>query len=152
MADKSQSVVVKGLPELARGFKAIEDGEKNALKLAFLPVAESAAGKVRSAIPGKSGRARSSVRAKSSNYGASVAAGGRAAPYYHWLDFGGSVGRGHVAGVYWSGDIIRRWEGVPIGPGRYIYPAISAERAKTAEAATGAIIGLARKAGFGTRG
>lgn len=123
-----------------------------ALKAEFLPIAERVASSVRGRLPRRSGKAQASVKARSSNYGASVAAGGRAAEYYPWLDFGGSVGRGHQEGRAWSGAIKRAWMGVPTGAGRYLYPAISDNSAETAEAALEAVEGLARRAGFEVRG
>ena len=47
-----------------------------------------------------------------------------------WLDFGGSVGRGHKMGAG-MGAIKRDWMGRPVGEGRYVYPAISSEREAT---------------------
>jgi hypothetical protein len=67
------------------------------------------------------------VRALATQESASVAAGGAKAPYYAFLDFGGSTGRGHVAGVPDSGSVKREWfgrGGSGAGEGRYLYPAI----------------------------
>ncbi len=65
-----------------------------------------------------------------------------------WLDFGGSVGRGHKPGVAWSGATRRDWMGRPVGEGRYVYPAISGEREATIVAVEEAIVEAARGAGF----
>ena len=65
-----------------------------------------------------------------------------------WLDFGGSVGRGHKPGAAWSGATRRTWMGRPVGEGRYVYPAISAAREDTINQVEEAIVEAARAAGF----
>lgn len=152
MADHSVEIKVLGLRELSRGFKQLDAGLDGALKTAFLKIADHVVGVVQQRMPWEVGRAARSVKARASTRGASIAAYGQAAPYGPWLDFGGSVGRGHQPGVPWSGAIKRDWRGVPSGSGRYIYPAISEERAATAEAALDAVETAAKKASFEVRG
>jgi phage gpG-like protein len=150
--DKSVQLVVKGLPQLTRGFKQIDANLKNTLKDELLPVAKNVAGVVQQRMPFGSGRAAESIAAKSSNYGASIAAYGQKAPYGPWLDFGGSTGRGHKVGVAWSGAIKREWRGVPKGSGRYLYPGIEDAREDTAKAVEDAVARAAQKADFEVRG
>lgn len=144
------SVKVSGLRELGRALKAVDADLPKEIKTRFLPIAKHVVGVVQQRMPHRSGRAQGSVKARATVRGASIAAGGRAAPYYQWLDFGGSVGRGHVPGVPWSGSVKRRWRGVPGGSGRYIYPAIAEERAEIKAAVDKAVKEAAEAAGFKT--
>lgn len=127
MADKSRQVEVLGLRELSAAFKAMDADLHRDFKAGLKRIADKVVGKVQQKLPWNSGSAARSVKARASARGASIAFGGTAAPHYPWLDFGGSVGRGHVSGQAWSGAIKRDWQGVPTGSGRYIYPTISEE-------------------------
>lgn len=141
-------VQVRGLAELRRAFKQIEGNEPAAFKAAFLPIADHVAGVVQQRMPHVTGRAQGSVKGMATNSGAKIVAGGRAAPYYHFLDFGGSTGKGHRPGVSGSGSVKRPF----IKEGRYLYPGAEEARQQVADAAGDAIIDLAKQAGFQTRG
>lgn len=148
VADSGVKVQVKGLAQLRRAFLQIEGNEKGAFKAAFTPIAEQVAGQVRSKVPHVSGRAAGSVQARPTDRGAKIVAGGREAPYYHFLDFGGSTGKGHRHGVSFSGSVKRPF----IKKGRYLFPTLEEARDEVGEAAGDAIMELARKAGFQVRG
>jgi hypothetical protein len=130
-------VQINGLRELRNAMRKAEAGSQRAIARHLRPVAEAMAADVRAVVPASGGAkspanpyapgsARSSVRAFATSDGAGVRGGGAAAPYYPWLDFGGSVGRGHRAGVAWSGATTRPWMGRP-GRGRYLYEVIHEE-------------------------
>lgn len=116
-------IIVEGLTELQRSLKAIErsaarelyDGLRDAARI----VSRSAASKV----PARTGRAASSIKPRATARGASIAFGGPRAPYYPWLDFGGSVGPGHRPRQSGSGAVKRPF----IKEGRYVYPTIAAK-------------------------
>lgn len=146
------SVKITGLKELSGAFRAVDDNLPVELKAKFLGVAQHIVGIAQQRMPHITGRAQNSVKARASARGAAIAFGGSAAPYMPWLDFGGSVGRGHKPGVAWSGAIKRDWQGVPLGEGRYVYPAISEARPETEKAVDEAIQIVAREAGFETKG
>ena len=148
MADKSAQVEVRGIRELASAFKQVDAALAGELKSRFLAVAQHVVDIARGKVPSRSGRAAASIKARGRASGASIAFGGTAAPYYPWLDFGGSVGRGHKPGVAWSGAIKRDWN----VPGRYVYPAISEARPDTERAVELAVKEAAEGAGFETRG
>lgn len=80
--------------------------------------------------------------------GATVTFGGARAPWYPWLEFGGSVGRGHRRGKPWSGSVKRDWLGAPGGSGRYLFPALAAVKAECLAEAADALGGAAHDAGF----
>ena len=140
------SVKVTGLRELGKAFKQIDDDLPKELKGEFLGIARRVANVVVQRMPFRDGQAAASVGARATVRGASIVAGG--APYYQWLDFGGSVGRGHKAGVAGSGSVKR----VFIKGGRYIYPALADERKRTEAAVDAAVTHTALRAGFEVKG
>ena len=145
-------VEVRGIREFGRALKQVDAGLPKALQAHMLGIAENVAGKARARMPHISGRAAGSVKARGRSSGASIAFGGTAAPYMPWLDFGGSVGKGHQTGRAWSGSVKREWLGNPSGSGRYIYPSISDARPETEAAMDAAIKEVAVRAGFDTKG
>lgn len=152
-ADHSVSVKVFGMAEVGRALKQVSDKVAgDGLKAALFGIAGKVAARARGSLPGGSGKAAGSILPHSTTRGASVSFGGQAAPYLPWLDFGGSVGRGHKPGSAWSGAIKREWMGRPVGEGRYVYPAISGEREATLDAVLEAIAQAARHAEFEVRG
>ena len=140
MADRSVSVKVTGLTELSRAFKELDPELPKHLKTELLTVATDVAAKVIGKVPrGKSGKAQGSVKARSTTRGASIAAGGQAASYWPWLDWGGSTKR-------WPSGAIRR-EFIK-GDGRYLYATIKEENTNIKEAVTAAIDKVVTEAGF----
>ena len=130
-------VQIDGLRELRNAMRKAEAGSQQAIARHLKEVATKIAEDVRARVPESAGAkgtsnpfapgsARSSVRAFATSDGAGVRGGGAKAPYYPWLDFGGSVGRGHREGVAWSGATRREWMGQP-GRGRYVYQVIHEE-------------------------
>jgi hypothetical protein len=118
---------VEGLIAMKKAFRLAHDGTQRAIQRRLKAVAALVASEVAGRVPVRSGRAASSVRALATQESASVAAGGARAPYYAFLDFGGSTGRGHVPGAADSGSVRREWYGrggSGGGEGRYLYPAI----------------------------
>lgn len=115
---------VEGLIGMKKAFRQAHDGTQKAIQRRLKGVAQLVASEAAGRVPVRSGRAAASVRALATQESASVIAGGPKAPYFPWLDFGGSVGRRHRSGVADSGSVKRPWMGNPGGEGRYIYPAI----------------------------
>jgi hypothetical protein len=142
------AVRIVGLQEVVAGFRKIEHDLPNELKQQFLGIASHVVGVIQQRMPFVSGAAAGSVKPKATTTGAAIAFGGRAAPYMPWLDFGGTVGKGHKPGVAWSGSVKRPWAGKPAGMGRYVYPAIMEETSNIEAAAAAAVSITARDAGF----
>lgn len=88
-------------------------------------------------VPSVTGRARGSIKAKSSQREARVAIGGRRAPYMPWLDFGG---QGRVRGRPAPRPFIRK--------GRYLYPGLDATHDKVTDKMTAGLAALAGSAGL----
>lgn len=112
------------------------------LRKYLLPVARMVASGAAAKVERDSGAAAGSLSASAGQSGASVLFGGSKAPYYPWLDFGGSVGRGHQPGHPWSGSVRRDF----ITGGRYVYPTIEANREEIEQAALEAVTRAARDA------
>lgn len=106
-------VSVTGLAQLSRGLRAIDAQAPKELRLALNQAAQMLVDEAGPKIPQKSGAARRSLVARSTRTSARVAVGGKKAPWFPWLDFGG---QGRKAG---------RPSARPfIGEGRYIYPTL----------------------------
>lgn len=82
-------IQITGLREFQKALRTMDAGLPKQLRLVL-----NAAGKLivdydQAHMPNRSGRARASVKARSSQRAARVAIGGNKAPYVPWLDFGG---------------------------------------------------------------
>lgn len=137
-------VEVRNLREITAAFKAADGGVPGRLKEHLLPVAQDIARKVAQRVPHDSGAAAGTVTARTGQKGAGIAFGGARAPYFPWLDFGGSVGRGHKPGKPWSGSVVRP----AIQGGRYAFPTIEDNRDLIERAALDAVVHAATAAGF----
>lgn len=147
MADKSVRVEIVGLREVQSAFRQIDSDLKGEMKAEFLGIATSVASAARAKVPG-SGGAAGSIKPRGTTRGASIAFGGTAAPHMPWLNFGGSVGRGHRPGVPWSGAIKRD----RVEPDRYIYSTIKENGDRIRSEIDGSLKRLILGAGFETRG
>jgi hypothetical protein len=117
---------VEGLSEFQRALKRLDAEAPKALRLALNGVADFVIGEARTDIPRRTGRAAASLKAKSTRTAVRISVGGRKAAYYPFLDFGGRVGR--------NKSVVRPY----IAGGRYLFPALTANRDKA--------IGLLRQA------
>lgn len=106
----SEAVKVIGLAEFGRSLKRIDSDLPKALRIALNQSADVVIGYVRPRVPRQSGRAAASIKAKSTRTAVRVSAGGKQAPYYPWLDYGGRVGR--------KKSVKRAF----LAEGRYLYP------------------------------
>jgi hypothetical protein len=119
------------------------DGESQKLIREVLnDAANLVADRAKIGVPVRSGKARASIRAGSSQREARVKAGGPKVPYYPWLDFGGRVGRGRTGPR--TGNVNRP----VIAEGRYIYPAVSELRPKIQATMEEGLADLAKRSGL----
>lgn len=118
------AVEVRGIRELRSAMRRFDTEMPGRLKEGMRGIAEDVVSRTASRVPRRSGAAAGSLRPRATQTGAAIAFGGNAAPYFPWLDFGGTTGKGHRPGVAWSGSIEREWLGNPRGSGRYVYPTI----------------------------
>lgn len=111
-----KTIQVRGLRELRSTLRGIEKTLGPELRKGLNEVAEIVLDTARPLVPTRSGDARASLKAGSTEKAVQIKAGGTKAPYWGWLDFGGKVGRAKS---------IRR----PFRTeGRYIYPTLTKRR------------------------
>lgn len=127
---------VVGLKEFRRGLKGIETGLPKTMRVTLNSVTDLFIGWVRPQIPARTGAARASLKAQSTQSEARIAAGGPRAPYYPWLDFGGRVGR--------RKSVVRPF----ISEGRYIYPTLAERRPDVEDAMLKGLAQLASSNGI----
>lgn len=151
MADDDLRVVTHGVKELSKALRQIDKAAPKALAAGFKAIAQHVVDATKPKVARDSGRAANSLKARGSTRGGAIAFGGNAAPHYPFLDFGGSVSRGHVPGKAWSGAVKREWRGNPNGEGRYLYPTIRDNRDYITKEVDEMVEGLARNAGFETK-
>lgn len=114
----AEPIRIDGLTQFTRDLKKVDKDLPKAVRLALNEAVEIVTDYARPRVPSRSGRARGSIRSRSTRTAARVFAGGRRAPYYPWLDFGGKTGRNrsihrpfHREGRYlWKGLIVKRDE------------------------------------------
>lgn len=106
-------VSVVGLAQLNKGLRAIDSQAPKELRLALNEAAQLLVDRTRPKIPVVTGAARRSLVARSTRTSARVAVGGKKAPWFPWLDFGG------------EGKRPGRPSARPfLGEGRYVYPTL----------------------------
>ncbi len=131
-----ETVRITGLREFQRALKQMDAGLPKQMRVAFNKASQLVIDYAKPRVPSRSGKARGSLKVRSTQRQARVAAGGRAAPYYPWLDFGGRVG---------PGKSVRRQFRTE---GRYVYPGLRDNRDEITEVMSDALTQLARDAGL----
>lgn len=130
-------IEVEGLAALSRALKAVDTEAPKQLRLAQNSAADLLVSRARTEIPSVTGAARRSLVARSTRTSARVAAGGRRAPWYPWLDFGGE---GRVAGRPAHREFIKE--------GRYVYPTLRKIRPEIEQELHDSISTVIRNAGL----
>lgn len=129
-------IKIDGWAEFNRNVRKLDSELPKMLRL----VANEAAGVVvdwaQPKVPSVSGKARKSIKAKSTRTEARVQGGSKQAPYYPWLDFGGRVGR--------KGSVRREF----IKEGRYIYAGLAANNEAVHAALLGGLLRVAASSGI----
>ncbi len=133
MADQ---IRVEGLAEFSRGLRKLDREAPKGLRVALNGAADLLVQRTVPTIPRRSGRAARSLKAKSTRTAARVSVGGRGAPYYPWLDFGGRTGRN------------RSVERPFYKEGRYLYPTLRRVRPEIEQALRDGLVAVARDAGL----
>ena len=166
VGNRPMTVEVEGLFELRRALRAFAPGSQKNLQKRFKAIAVEVAGRARGKVPVSgaktqpkrstsgwpffpSGSAAKSVRARATQTSAIVIAGGPKAPYYPWLEWGGSTGRGHEP-RRGGGAIPRTWLGAGGMSewGRYIYPTIQDMSGEITDSVKGALADTKRETGL----
>lgn len=123
---------VTGLRDLKASVEAMSGESQAKLDLTLGEVAEQVAGMARRKVPTRTGAARGSLKVRD----AAIVAGGSKAPYFGWLDWGGRVGR--------KQSVLRAWR----PEGRYLYPALSSEYARSMAMVEEALVGFVKASGL----
>ena len=132
-------IKIQGLRDFQAALKAMDGESQKQLRVALNTAADLVVSGAARRVPVRTGRARASLRAQSSQREARVMGGSKKAPYYGWLDFGGRIGR----------DKSQRRPFVP--GGRYMYPSYAANREGVERALQTALTDLVRMAGLEVR-
>lgn len=127
---------IEGLKEFNRSLKALDSELPKAVRLALNSAADVVVSDAKPRVPSKGGRARGTVKARSTRTESRVVGGGNRAPYYPWLDFGGRVGRRH--------SVKRPF----LKHGRYIYNAYFRNRGEYQKVMEAELLDVAKRAGF----
>ncbi len=131
-----EPIRVEGLRELQAALKRLDGESQKALRVALNKAVEAIADDARSRVPTRTGKARASIRATSSQREARVSAGKKSVPYYGWLDYGGTTGIG--------GSVQRPFRKA----GRYLYPAYADQREDMLKTLSREITAVAEQAGL----
>lgn len=126
------AIQVDGLKEFRAGLKRIDSELPKELRQEFLAIGRRVADDARSDVPRRSGRAAASIKAGVSGNNAYVQGGKKTVPYYGWLDFGGQL-PSKASGKH-ARTVRKR-----LKEGRYLYPAITRNRAGIIRGATEAL-------------
>lgn len=133
-ADRIQ---IAGLKEFQRSLREVDAGFPKQLRLIFNEATGLIVDYSRAHIAVRSGRAKASIKARSSQRTAAVAIGGSRAPYTPWLDFGGE---GRRRGRPSARPFIRE--------GRYVYRGLRLHRDDITALMAKGMTELARSAGL----
>ena len=131
-----ETIGVKGLKEFQRSLKKLDSDLPKALRIALNGASDLIITKARPLIPKRTGAAQASLKAKSTQKAARIGVGGRRAPYYPWLDFGGKVGR--------DKSVDRPF----FKSGRYLYPTVAKHRDDVTDIMQPGIVAVAKTAGL----
>lgn len=87
-----EPIHVTGLKEFQKSLRKMDKDLPKGLRLAQNEAATFLINRVQPTIPRKTGAAAASMKARSTQRSTRIAVGGKKAPYYPWLDFGGRTG------------------------------------------------------------
>lgn len=130
-------VGIEGLAEFNRGLRKLDKDAPKGLRVALNGVADLLVAETRKQIPRRTGAAAASLKAQSTRTSARVAVGGKKAPYFPWLDFGGA---GKKSGRPAQRPFFKE--------GRYLYPTLGRIRPDIEKALGSALVAVARDAGL----
>lgn len=135
----SDPIRIDGLKEFQKALREVDAALPKRLRLVLNEAVEVVLGWAVPRIPRKTGRAASSVKAKSSQREARASIGGRRAPWMPWLDFGGE---GKTKGRPPARPFLKE--------GRYLYKGLEATRDEVQEIMVKGADALANEAGLET--
>ena len=132
----TDAIAIAGLAEFTRNLKKLDTDLPKALRVAFNGCANIVVDDAKPKVPSKSGKAKASIKARSTASASRIVGGSNKVPYYPWLDFGGKVGKGRSIGRPF------------IKHGRYIYNAYFDNRPRYVELLEQSLLDVIRQAGI----
>lgn len=136
-----EAIRIEGLAQFRRGLKTMDKDLPKGIRIALNGVVDIVVDDARPRIPRRSGDAAASLKSQSTQSKARIKAGGRRAPYFPWLDFGGRTGPG--------GSVVRPF----FKKGRYVWLSFADKQTEVTAALEDAMVSVARGAGLDvTRG
>lgn len=90
----SDVIKITGLNEFKKAIKQADSQLPKTMRIVFNKAADVITNDAKGRVPVRTGTAARSLKSKSTQTAARVSGGSNKAPYYHWLDFGGKVGKG----------------------------------------------------------
>lgn len=132
----AEAIKIQGLSEFSKDLRTLDSELPKALRLALNEAANVVVTYAQAHVPSRSGRARRSIRARSTRTAVRVAAGGKRAPYYPWLDFGGAVGK--------RKSVRRPF----LKEGRYLWKGYGVKHEEVQRVLEEALLDVVRQAGF----
>lgn len=133
----AEKIKVSGLREFQRALKQMDADLPKQLRTALNEASGIVIDYASGHMPSRSGRAKASLKARSTQREARVGLGGRKAPYAPWLDFGGE---GRRKGRPSARPFIKS--------GRYVYKGLEVKRDEVTDIMSSALTELARGAGL----
>lgn len=130
-------VRVDGLKALQKALREIDQNLPKQIRVILNDAATEVIDYAKPKIPTRTGRARASIKARSSQREVRIAVGGTKAPYYPWLDFGGQGRRNHKPPPR---PFLKR--------GRYLYPGLDARHDQVTEIMSKGLTDLIEAAGL----
>lgn len=128
-------IKIDGLAEFNRNLRKMDSDLPKALRLAGNEAAQIVVDWARARVPSRSGKARATIKGKSTRTQSRVSGGSQRVSYYPWLDFGGRVGR--------KRSVKRPF----IKAGRYIYPGYTTNVQQVYDVLVAALLQVAKDAG-----
>lgn len=127
---------IEGLNEFSRALNKFDKDSAKMVRTANNTAADLLISKTQPLIPSRTGKAKNSLKARSTRTSARIQVGGNKAPYYPWLDFGGRTGR--------NKSVVRPF----YKEGRYLYPTLRKNRDAIAALQYESMAAVARAAGL----
>lgn len=87
-----EPIKVTGLKEFRDALKKMDKDLPKVLRISFNRAADIIVDEARPKVPTRTGRARASIKTRSTQTEVRVVGGSKRVPYYPWLDFGGTIG------------------------------------------------------------
>lgn len=132
-----EKITIGGLREFQKALRTMDAGLPKQMRVVLNDASGVVIDYARPRIPSRTGRARASLKARSSQRESRVALGGARAAWVPWLDFGGE---GKRKGRPPARPFIR--------DGRYLYQGLKVKRQDVTDIMTAGLAQLAKDAGL----